>query len=143
MSTKTLKIKRVFVYAVYNSLRKTPPKDFPTTGEIKITISNILPAFKDKAKEYVDLIKQAEEISVKVAAKEITDEESKKAVEAINLAWREYTKDHGNDIVEVSLDSEAFTTLKAQFERENWGKTWLANIDEFSEFNDAMIEADK
>ncbi len=143
MSTKTLKIKRVFVYAVYNSLRKIPPKDFPTTGEIKTTISDILPALKEHAAEYIGLIEKAEELSVKVASKEMTDEEQKKAVEVINISWREYTKDHGNEVVDVSFTSEAFTTLKAQFERENWGKTWLANIDEFTQFNDAMIEADK
>lgn len=143
MSTKTLKIKRVFAYAVYNSLRKTPPKDFPTTGEIKTTISDILPALKTHAAQYVDMIKQAEELAVKVAAKELDEEASKKAVEAINVTWREYTKEHGDEIVEISLDQEAFTTLKVQFERDNWGKTWLANIEEFGEFSDAMTEAGK
>jgi len=143
MSTKTLKIKRVFVYAVYNSLRKTPPKDFPTTEEIKTTISDILPALKTHAAQYVDMIKQAEALSVKVAAKEIDEEASKKAVEAINTDWREYTKEHGDDIVEIPLESDALTTLKAQFDREGWGKTWLANIEEFGEFSDAMHDAAK
>ena len=140
---KTLKIKRVFAYAVYNSLRKTPPKDFPTTGEIKTTISDILPALKTQAAQYMEFIKQAEELAVKVSAKELNEEQSQKAVEVINAAWRVYTKDHGDEIVSVELDGEAFTTLKAQFERDDWGKTWLANIEEFGEFSDAMIEAGK
>ena len=143
MSTKTLKIKRVFAYAVYNSLRKTPPKDFPTTGEIKITISDILPAFRTHAASYIEMVKKAEELSVRVASKEIDEGESKEAVDAINVGWRVYTKEHGDDIVEIALDGEAFTTLKAQFERDNWGKTWLANIEEFGEFADAMVEAGK
>ena len=143
MSTKTLKTKRVFAYAVYNSLRKTPPKDFPTTGEIKITISDILPAFKTHAAQYVEMIKQAEELSVKLAAKELTEEQSKKAVEVINDSWRVYTKEHGDDIVDIALEGEAFTTLKAQFDREGWGATWLANIEEFGEFSDAMHDAGK
>ena len=143
MSTKTLKTKRVFAYAVYNSLRKTPPKDFPTTGEIKVTISDILPAFKTHAAQYVDMIKQAEELSVKLVAKEIDEEGSKKAIDVINAAWRAYTKEHGDDIVEIALEGEAFTTLKAQFEREGWGATWLANIEEFGEFADSMTAAGK
>lgn len=143
MSTKTLKIKRVFAYAVYNSLKKTPPKDFPTTGEIKVTITDILPVLKTHAAQYVDMLKQAEEVSVKAAAKELDEEGVNKAIDAINNAWRVYTKEHGDEIVDVALEGEAFTTLKAQFEREGWGATWLANIEEFGQFSDAMHDAGK
>ena len=143
MSQKTLKIKRVYAYAVYNALRRVPPKDFPTTGEIKSTISDILPAFKGQISEYIVLVKQAEELAVKVSAKELSEDDAKKAVDAINEVWKTYTKEHGDEIVDIALESEAFTTLKAQFEREKWGTTWLANIEEFGEFSDAMLEAGK
>ena len=143
MAIKTLKIRRVFAYAVYNSLKRTPPKDFPTTGEIKTTIAEIMPVLKVQAAKYVEFLKQAEELAVKVAAKELTEEASKKAVDAINDAWKLYTKEHGDEKVDVVLEGEAFTTLKAQFEREKWGTTWLANIEEFGEFSDAMVEAGK
>lgn len=143
MSQKTLKIKRVYAYAVYNALRKTPPKDFPTTGEIKTTISDVLPALKEASAEYMNMVKQAEELAVKVAAKELSEEEAKTAVDKINEVWKAYTKEHGEEVVDIALESEAFTTLKAQFEREKWGTTWLANIEEFGEFSDAMIEAGK
>ena len=143
MAIKTLKIRRVFAYAVYNALKRTPPKDFPTTGEIKTTIAEIMPVLKVQAAKYVEFLKQAEELAVKVAAKELTEEASKKAVDAINDAWKLYTKEHGDEKVDVVLEGEAFTTLKAQFEREKWGTTWLANIEEFGEFSDAMVEAGK
>lgn len=143
MSQKTLNIKRVYAYAVYNALRRVPPKDFPTTGEIKSTISDILPAFKEQISEYITLVKQAEELAVKVAAKELSEEEAKVAVDAINDKWKAYTKEHGEEIVGISLEQEAFTTLKSQFERDKWGTTWLANIEEFGEFSDAMVEAGK
>ena len=91
----------------------------------------------------MEFVKRAEELAVKVSAKELNEEQSKKAVEAINDEWRIYTKDHGNEVVSVELDQEAFTTLKAQFGRDDWGKTWLANIEEFGEFSDAMHDAGK
>ena len=60
MAQKILKTKRVYVYAIYNSLRSTPPKDYPTTEEIKTTITEILPAFKTHISEYLEMIKKAE-----------------------------------------------------------------------------------
>ena len=142
---KNLKIKRVLIYAIYNSLRNTPPKDYPTTGEIKTTINDILPALKPHADEYLKFMKRAEEIQMKFLAKEITKEESEKAVEPINLEWRAYTKEHGNDIVEVAIENEPFTTLKTQFDRDGevWGKRWFANIEEFDEVSTSFTEAAK
>lgn len=140
---KTLKIKRVFAYAIYNNLRNTPPKDYPTTGEIKSTISVILPALKEFISEYIDMMKAAEELAAKVVGKEITEEEQKVKLNDLNERWSQYNKVHGNEIVEVSLDEEGFKTLKSQFDRDNWGKKWVANIEEFSELNDAFAEAGK
>ena len=47
------------------------------------------------------------------------------------------------DVVEISLDDEGFKTLKAQFDREGWGKKWVANIDEFGELLEAFAAAGK
>lgn len=143
MSTKTLKTKRVFVYAIYNNLRNTPPKDYPSTAEIKSTISMILPALKEAVGGYIDLMKKAEDLAVVVQAKETNEEESKKLVDGMNVEWKDYNKAHGNDVVEVSLDDEGLKTLKAQFERDNWGKKWLATIEEFGELLEAFAEAAK
>ena len=140
---KTLKIKRVFAYTIYNNLRNTPPKDYPTTGEIKSTISVILPALKEFISEYINMMKTAEELVVKTVAKEVSEDESKKTLEELNGKWSQYNKIYGSEIVEISLDEEGFKTLKTQFDRDNWGKKWVANIEEFSELNDAFTEAGK
>ena len=116
---KTLSVKRVYAYAVHNSLRKTPPKDFPSTGEIRKTITDIIPAFRVHVEEYQEMIKQAEELSVRLAAKELPEEEAKKAVDAIIDKWRVYNKEHGNEMVDVELSSEAYAMLKMQFERQD------------------------
>lgn len=143
MSNKILKIRRIFVWAIYNKLKQTPPKDYPTTGEIKSTISNILPALKEHVGEYLKNIEKAENLQEKLLAKEITDKEMQEGIEKINEGWKEYNKKSGNEIVEVSFDEEGFKTLKTQFEREGWGKQWVMNIDEFSELMEAFAEAGK
>ena len=140
---KTLKIKRIFAYTIYGNLRNTPPKDYPTTGEIKSTISVILPALKEHISDYLDTAKKATEIAEKTIAKEITQEESDKKVEELNVVFRQYNKEHANDIVDISLDEEGFKTLKTQFDRDNWGKKWVSNIEEFGELNDAFAETGK
>ena len=143
MAIKTLKIKRVFAYTIHRSLKAVPPKDYPSTGEIKVTISEILPSLKAHIEEYLKLATQADDLAQKTISKEVTEEESKVKLEAINESWRSYSKDHGNEVVEIAFDGEAFTNLKAQFERDNWGKSWVVNIDEFSELMDAFTEASK
>ena len=140
---KLLKLKRVFVLSVYNNLRTTPPRDYPTAGEIKDTISTILPALKEHVSEYVAMTTKAEELALKVSTKELDEEGAKKAVDKINEDWRDYTKDHGKEVCEVSLSDEAFKTLRTQFERENWGQKWTSNLDEYAEMNEAFTEAGK
>ena len=143
MSTKTLKVKRVFAYAIYNNLKNTPPKDFPTTGEIRSTISNVLPALREHLSEYIDRMHQAEEIARKIRDKALGEKEAQDRVDAINEGWSAYNRDHGSDIVEVSLDEEGLKTLRSQFDRESWGKKWLANLEEFAELLEAFDEAGK
>jgi hypothetical protein len=56
---------------------------------------------------------------------------------------RMYNKEHGIEVVDVELDEEGFKTFKMQFDRENWGKGWVANIEEFGELENAFVEAGK
>ena len=45
-SLKSLKLKRVFAWTIYNNLTNVPPKEYPTTEEIKATLNDILPEFE-------------------------------------------------------------------------------------------------
>lgn len=134
MSIKTLKLKKVFVHSIYRSLKGIPPKDYPTTGEIKTTISDILPAFKPHLSEYIKMSDSVDE----VIAQKLPEKELKVKMDEINKNFADYNKEHGNDIVEITLDGEAFKTLKSQFDREGWGKTWMSNLDEFMELENAF-----
>ena len=140
---KTMKLKRVFVLSVYNNLRSTKPSEFPTAGEIKDTISTILPALKEHVATYAEMTTQAEALALKVSTKEINEEDAKKAVDAINEAWRDYTKASGQDVCDVVLTEEGFKTLRSQHEREGWGPKWTANLDEYAEMAEAFAEAAK
>lgn len=142
-SQKTLKIKRVFAWAVFNGLRNIPPKDYPTTGEIRSTLNAILPVLKEQVSSYMDMVKKAEELSVRVAAKELSDEVAQTEVEKINKEWQAYNKEHGKDDVEIVLEEEDLKTLKAQFERENWGTKWIATLEEFGELLEVFAQAGK
>ena len=88
MANKTLKIKRVFAWAIFDNLKRTAPKDYPTTGEIKSTISDVLPALKEHVKFYSEKIVEATELSDKGISKEVGEEEVKLAVDKINDEWR-------------------------------------------------------
>lgn len=143
MTTKTLKTKRVFAYAVYNHLRNTAPKDYPTVAEIKSTISSILPALKESVAGYLELFSKVQDLADLVKGGKLSEEESRKSVEEMNAKWKEYNQVHGNEIVDVVLDEESLKTLKTQFERDKWGKNWFANIEEFAEFADSLAAAEK
>jgi hypothetical protein len=143
MSEKTLQIKRIFAYTIYNNIKNTPPKEFPTTGEIKSTISVVLPALKEHISAYIALVDRAVSIQEKGQSKEVSEEEVKTVVDTINNDWKEYNKTSGIELVDINLDAEGLKTLKEQFERENWGKNWITNIEEFGELMEAFAEASK
>lgn len=138
---KILKTKRVFAYAIYNNLRMTPPKDYPTVAEIKSTINVILPALKEVVSGYLELFVKVQDLSEQIREKKFSDEEAQKKINVMNEDWKNYNQAHGSEIVDVVLDEEGFKTLKSQFERDKWGKNWLANIEEFAELTAAFDAA--
>ena len=143
MSEKILKIKRLFAFVINSNLENTPPKAYPSTAEIKTTINDIIPALKENTEEYKKFSDKATEIRKAEFAKEMTKEESDKAVETVNKEWRAYTDGAGSEILEIKFSEEAFKVLKDQFERDDWGKNWTGNLTEFKEMSDAFTEAGK
>jgi hypothetical protein len=151
METKTLKIKRVFAWTIYDHLRKVAPKDYPTTAEIKSTLSEILPILKPSVEAYISVLKRAEELQEKVVAfgklegeeKKTKDAETQKIIDALNEEWKNYNKKEGNEIIDIAISDEGLKTLKAQFEREGWGKTWIASVEEFGELLEAFTSVNK
>jgi len=153
--SKTLKIKRSFAWALYNNLKNTPPKEYPTTGEIKTTITDILPALKAQVGKYMEIMKDFEALvdegrNLAEVDKEATDEKKaanqkmiQEKVDKVNDDFRVYNKSEGVELIDVDLSDEAFKTLKQQFEREKWGKNWISSIEDFSELLDVFTDEKK
>lgn len=138
-----MQLQRVFVYSVYNHLRNTAPKDYPTTGEIKETISAILPALKEHVVGYLDILSKAEPLRERLVKKEITEKEALPEFDKINAELKEYNIEHGTEICDIVIDEEGFKTLKAQFDRENWGTDWTSNLEEYAEMEAAFAAVGK
>lgn len=143
MASKILKTKRRLLFAVYNALKRIPPREYPSTEEIKIVLEDILPEFKKHVLEYIVVVRKATAINIRI--EEFGQEKVQKMVDELNVNWRIYNKEHGLDDIEVKLDKDAITTLTNQFKREDakgqppiWGRSWFNNIDEFQYFSDNL-----
>ena len=151
MSEKTLKLKKIFVYTLYNNLKNTPAKVYPTTEEVLETLK-LLPKLKEPVQDYISLMLKVEDVhkEYKPKLKGLSDEETKKVskekkekLDKLNEEIIDYNSEHSADACEIKLDEATLKSLKAQFERNDWGKAWVVNIEEFGEILAALEEACK
>lgn len=145
MANKTLKIRRVLAWAIYDNLRKMPPRIYPTTAEIKSTLNEVMPKLKPAGDSYNDILSRADETKDQIATEQITKEEGAKKIDELNKEWQDYNRKSGSEIIEIEFTAEGFKTLKEQFERDGkeWGKQWVANISEYAEVLEALSETGK
>ena len=85
MAEKTLTLNKIYCLTIYNNLRSTPSKDYPTTEEVKETIE-LLPKLKEQAQGYVDILKIRDDIYVeyKKKLKGLSEDEAKLVQEELN-----------------------------------------------------------
>ena len=112
-------------------------------AEIKATIGDILPALRTHVTHYIEMFDKARDLSAKVKNKELSEEEIKAGVDKINDEIGVYSKEHGMDVVDVVVEKDAFSIFSGQFNRENWGKNWVVNIEEYGELLEAFETAAK
>lgn len=141
MSKKTITTKRRLAYAVYNSLKRIPPREYPSTEEIKTVLEDILPAFKEHVIEYIDVVRKATAINARM--EEFGRAKVEKMVADLNEKWRVFNKEHGLDDIKIKMEEDAVKTLVDQFKRDDvkgqppvWGRSWFGNIEEFQVFAD-------
>ncbi len=137
---KILKTKRIFLYSVYRALRETPPKEFPTTEEIKVTIDNILPALKEVSIGFTKALDGVDEVNREVRKKKITDKVATEKREKLANQFNEYNDEHGEDIVSIEFEDEHFKVFQEQFDRQGWGQTFLNSIEDYNELSTAFEE---
>lgn len=141
--TKVFKTKRRLVQVVYSTLKNLPPKEFPTTEELKTTVSDILPALREHVEGYQSFVDEATEIQRERRNKKLTDEQVQKKVDEINERWNEFDQSKGDEEVAVELPEDAYKIFIDQFERENWGKNWFGDIESFVSFSNALEDVEE
>ena len=151
MAEKTLTLNKIYCLTIYNNLRSTPSKDYPTTEEVKETIE-LLPKLKEQAQGYVDILKIRDDIYVEYKKKlkglsedeaKLVQEELNNKINEINEKIAEYSLEHAKDVCELKLSEDSLKVLKTQFERNGWGAKWVASVEEFGEILLALEEAGK
>lgn len=128
---KVLKTRKVNVTICWNGLRSTPPKDFPTIGELE-SVGRILEAFEAQVPEFVSVLKEGEKLNESIMVKDIKDKEVVKARQEYLQKATETEKKSGDEIVEVEFEDDDFNTFFQQFER--WGKNWFNKVEPFLVF---------
>lgn len=139
---KTLKLKRIFAFIIHNSLKNTPSKEY-ATGELKALITDIIPSLRKHIDQYVEMSKKVGDMKEKFESKEIKEEDLNSKISEINDEWKAYSKGAGSEVVDIVLSEESMKSLNSIFNKENGGKLWTSNIDEYAELMNAFAEAVK
>lgn len=126
---KTLSTKKVYAYLVFGGLKNTPPKDYPDTNEMMITVDEILPALEKTCVEFIAFRKEAEEINSAVSTGKSSEEEAMVKIGELQKNVRTLELSGGEEIVTMELENSTFDVLSKQFER--WGKMWFSKLDDF------------
>ena len=134
---KNLELKKVSIAIVWNGLKGTPPREFPTIGEIE-SASNVLDKFKEAIPEFVKIIEEGENIGNEMMRGKMTPELQKRREEYLKKTT-EIENKHGKEIVKIELENEDFNTFFQQCER--WSKNWFNRIDGLLDFRKELNKA--
>jgi len=134
---KNLELKKVSIAIVWNGLKGTPPREFPTIGEIE-SASNVLDKFKEAIPEFVKIIEEGENIGNEMMRGKMTPELQKRREEYLKKTT-EIENKHGKEIVKIELEDEEFNAFFQQCER--WSKNWFNRIDGLLDFRKELNKA--
>ena len=134
---KNLELKKVSIAIAWNGLKGTPPREFPTIGEIE-SASNVLDKLKETIPEFVEIIEEGEAIGNEMMGGEMTPELQKRREEYLKKTI-EIENKHGKEIVKIELEDEEFNAFFQQCER--WSKNWFNRIDGLLDFRKELNKA--
>ena len=134
---KNLELKKVSIAIVWNGLKGTPPKEFPTIGEIE-SASKVLDKLKETIPEFVKIIEEGEAIGNEIMSGKMTPELQKRREEYLKKTI-EIENKHGKEIVKIELEDEEFNAFFQQCER--WSKNWFNRIDGLLDFRKELNKA--
>ena len=134
---KILELKKVSIAVVWNGLKSTPPKEFPTIGEIE-SASKVLDKLKETIPEFVKIIEEGEAIGNEIMSGKMTPKLQKRREEYLKKTI-EIENKYGKEIVKIELENEEFNAFFQQCER--WAKNWFNKIDGFLDFRKELNKA--
>jgi len=134
---KNLELKKVSIAIVWNGLKGTPPREFPTIGEIE-SASKVLDKLKETIPEFVKIIEEGEAIGNEMMRGKMTPELQKRREEYLKKTT-EIENKHGKEIVKIELEDEEFNAFFQQCER--WSKNWFNRIDGLLDFRKELNKA--
>jgi hypothetical protein len=137
---KKIELKKVAAAIVWNGLKSTPPKEFPTMGEIE-SASRVIEDIEKAIPEFVDIIKGGEEIKnemMKSVGQKLPASLQKKREEYMRKSTEVETK-KGKEMVKIEFEDDDFNNFFQQCER--WGKNWFTNIGGLMEFRKCLTDA--
>ena len=134
---KNLELKKVSVAITWNGLKGTPPREFPTIGEIE-SASKVLDKLKETIPEFVKIIEEGEAIGNEIMSGKMTPELQKRREEYLKKT-AEIENEHGKEIVKIELEDEEFNAFFQQCER--WSKNWFNRIDGLLDFRKELNKA--
>ena len=128
--SKTLELKKVSIAIAWNGLKGTPPKEFPTMGEIE-SASKVIEKLKEAIPEFAKIIEEGEAIGNQMMMGKMTPELQKRREEYLKKT-NEIESKNGKEIVKIKLENEDFKNFFQQCER--WSKNWFGRIDGLMDF---------
>jgi len=128
--SKTLELKKVSIAIAWNGLKSTPPREFPTIGEIE-SASKVIEKLKEAIPEFVKIIEEGEAIGNQMMMGKMTPELQKRREEYLKKT-NEIESKNGKEIVKIKLENEDFKNFFQQCER--WSKNWFGRIDGLMDF---------
>ena len=148
---KKIELKRDTVFVIQRQLKGLPPRLVPTTQEIIITATKVVPALEKHVSEYLKLIEQRVKMAKKLKNDKMTQKEFDDESEKLSKEWDTYNDAHADDTVIVKLEDEEFKTLYEQFQREDkelgkndiWGRSWVATTNDYIKVDAAFKKAEE
>jgi len=144
---KQLTTKKIYLYLAFQNLKRTPPREYPDTNEMMVTVDEILPALETASGEFVGFSKEADDINTDLATNKISQEEARTKIEELQKRVGVFEKDGGMAMVTAEMSPSAFGIFVSQFER--WGKGdsgqqrmgWFNKIEDLVAFKKDVAKA--
>src|SRR3990167_10786988 len=100
---KILKTKKSYAYIAFTSLKRVPPKDFPTIDDMSAVVDGVLPALLKATEDFYVFRKRSQDVSARYNGGLIAEPEANKELEAVQKDARKYEVEHKDDMVTVEF----------------------------------------